>query len=57
MTVTVCPGRRVPADRLKYSQAADVDADQRTSAVPDAVRVIRVVSPSLAALTASCPAP
>ncbi len=49
------PGRSVPDDRLGYSQDAPVDAVQRTGVCPDAVRVMRVVSPSLDASTVSRP--
>jgi hypothetical protein len=55
--VIVSPGPSVPDDRLRYSQLASVHAAQRTGDPPDAVSVMRVLSPAGSASTVIRPGP
>jgi hypothetical protein len=55
--VVLSPGRSTPLSRLSRSQEAPVDADQRTSEPPLAVRVMTVTSPRGSAATVRRPGP
>lgn len=55
--MTDSPGRSVPEERLTYSQGASVHKDQATGDPPDALSVMRVVSPAGSASTVMRPGP